>query len=474
MNVLGRDLKIAVEEIEKNNSRQVAMDIWRLDFHLIPKTGWLSDPNGLCYYKGAYHVFFQYSPFDPKGGLKLWGHYKSRNLIDWESMEPMIFPDQPYDCHGAYTGSALIEDDIMYLYYTGNVKLSGAFDYITQGRESNISLAISKDGICIESKKCLFTNKDYPNDLTLHVRDPKVWKENDNYYMVLGARMKEDKGVALLYKSLDKENWQIVNRLMPEQPFGYMWECPDLFMVNKKRILSVSPQGIEAEGFNYQNVYQSGYYLLDGDIEGSYTLSMFKEWDRGFDFYAPQTFVDGAGRRILYAWMGLPDCEELYYNPTVDYGWQHALTMPREIIYENGKVKQLPLKEMESLRYGGFKFANEKEIICSSSIELMIENDRDSECCVDILEGFTLKYRKYDGFISFKFISETGCGRNSRFVEVKECRRLQLFIDHSSIEIFINDGEEVFTSRFYPKTREIKVKVSCEGSRNILWKLNGI
>ncbi len=84
-------------------------------------------------------------------------------------------------------------------------------------------------------------------------------------------------------------------------------------------------------------------------MTNQYTLENFTEWDKGFDFYAPQTFLDNKGRRILIAWAGIPD-EKGYDNPTVKNGWQHMLTMPRELKYKNGKIYQMPIKEIEQLR----------------------------------------------------------------------------------------------------------------------------
>ena len=89
---------------------------------------------------------------------------------------------------------------------------------------------------------------------------------------------------------------------------------------------------MEQSGWDFANVYQSGYCLMKGDFTGAYSLGPFKEYDRGFDFYAPQTFEDRDGRRILIGWMGMPDCD--YINPTVSRGWQHCMTMPRVLTFK--------------------------------------------------------------------------------------------------------------------------------------------
>ena len=131
-----------------------------------------------------------------------------------------LCPDQPFDCHGAYSGSALIEEDQMYLFYTGNVKLLGEHDYVNTGRESNTVMAVSSDGMRVDTKELLMTNGDYPDDLTRHVRDPKVWKQDGVYYMVLGARTVEDAGTALIFESKDKFQWKHINTLRTSAAFG--------------------------------------------------------------------------------------------------------------------------------------------------------------------------------------------------------------------------------------------------------------
>ena len=115
----------------------------------------------------------------------------------------------------------------------GNVKLEdGDFDYINTGREANTVLVTTKDGIHFGSKKELLRNSDYPSDLTCHVRDPKVWKKDDTYYMIQGARTKNDVGQALIFESSDKINWHFRSRVESEKPFGYMWECQ--FILSKQ------------------------------------------------------------------------------------------------------------------------------------------------------------------------------------------------------------------------------------------------
>ena len=309
MTALTKDLiKLTVEA--ENNTNPGGR--FRQKLHLMPPVGWLNDPNGLCQFKGVYHAFFQYSPLNAEGGVKMWGHYTSRDMIDWEYQGVTLYPDQPFDCSGVYSGCAFIEDGEMYLYYTGNVKLEDRddYDYVNSGREANTVLVTSTDGVNFGRKRLLMKNSDYPADLTLHVRDPKVWKENGIYYMLQGARTKEDSGQAIVFRSEDKLHWSFHSRIKTNDKFGYMWECPDYFEVDGTKILSASVQGLTGDEWKERNVYQSGYFVVDGDILGEYILSDYRLWDYGFDYYAPQSFETDDGRRIQIGWMGMPDCEE--------------------------------------------------------------------------------------------------------------------------------------------------------------------
>lgn len=479
MNALYRDLKKMTKEVEALKSERVKEDPYYLDFHLMPKVGWLNDPNGLCQYKGTYHVFFQYAPFNEEGGVKFWGHYTSSDMINWTDEGVALYADQPFDCHGVYSGSAFIEEDKMYLYYTGNVKQVGDFDYIVDGREHNTVLAISEDGKTFNHKQLLMTNADYPKNMTCHIRDPKVWKEGDTYYMVQGARDHEDVGQILVFVSSDKVNWKVINTLKSAEKFGYMWECPDFFKLDEKNVLLISPQGIEAEDIKYNNIYQSGYYILEGDFTGSdYKLGDFEELDRGFDFYAPQTSVDEQGRRILIGWMGLPDIDELYSNPTTKYGWQHALTIPRVLSMKGDKLIQKPISELQALRMNEKQVqVNEEQTIEGyNTFELALNIDTlQDDFEMVIKKGASLTYTKESGLLTLAF-DESGYGRDQRSVKIESLKELTIFCDTSSLEIFVNDGEEVFTTRFYPVEGERSISIQGKGLQGKLnlWEMKAM
>lgn len=138
----------------------------------------------------------------------------------------LLCPDSHYDCHGVYSGSALVDEDKLHLFYTGNVKIDGDYDYINTGRETSTLHVVSEDGIHFSNKEVAVSFEQYPEEYTCHIRDPKVWKNNGTYRMVLGGRLKGDHGSVLFYESEDMENWKLTGTLTTSEAFGYMWECP--------------------------------------------------------------------------------------------------------------------------------------------------------------------------------------------------------------------------------------------------------
>lgn len=464
MNALTRDLIKLTDIAETQGAEKEEKLLFREHFHLMPPVGWLNDPNGLCQFEGVYHAFFQYSPFDAEGGVKMWGHYISDNMLDWKYQGVALYPDQPFDCHGVYSGSALVEDGKMYLYYTGNVKLEdGEYDYIRTGREGNTVLVSSEDGIHFGHKKQLMRNTDYPDDLTCHVRDPKVWKEQDTYYMVQGARTKEDVGQILIFTSKDKVNWKFKSRIESKEPFGYMWECPDYFTIGDKKILSASVQGLEGGIWEERNVYQSGYFEVEGDILSSYKLGEYKLWDYGFDYYAPQSFETEDGRRIHISWMGMPDCEA-YTNLTIADGWQHCFTLPREIYVKDGKICQRPIRELDYKETITKTAENKLQADSCKAYDLKIDKIQNNQFCIALAEELLLEYT--DGRFRMRFTDNrktcVSAGRDCRYVETDEVTNIRVIADVSSVEVFVNDGEYVFSTRYYPE--KYSINVQAEGA----------
>lgn len=453
-------------------------DVYSMNYHLMPPKGWLNDPNGLCFFKGMYHVFFQYSPDSPDGGKKYWGHYEGSDLTNWKYAGTPIAPDMPFDRSGAYSGSALITTDEsgeqkMSLYYTGNVKLEGDYDYIETGREAYVVLTESSDAVSFSPKEVLLGQKDYPEDYTLHVRDPKVFEANGSLWMILGGRKRNGHGAAIIYRSEDGRNWSFERELEAGSRFGYMWECPDLFLMDGNWCFSFCPQGLEAEKYRFQNTDQSGYTVLKPGYEIDRD---FVEWDMGFDFYAPQTFTDESGRRLLIGWAGLPELP--YSNPTVEMGWQHCLTVPRKLEYRDGVIFQSPAIELNSLREKQSTWRGDISLTLDNfSFMMEIKNIVTDEWQLSLEENMFFKYR--DGEFIWEFpesksdTEDWGRGRRIRSMKLKLLENILILCDNSIVEIFINDGSSVMCGRFYPDKKDCNIFISGSGenAEGSIWNM---
>ncbi|HIX47852.1 MAG TPA: GH32 C-terminal domain-containing protein, partial [Candidatus Mediterraneibacter caccavium] len=172
------------------------------------------------------------------------------------------------------------------------------------------------------------------------------------------------------------------------------------------------------------------------------------------------------GRRIQIGWMGMPDCEE-YTNPTIENGWQHCFTFPREIFMEDGKVLQRPVRELEE---------REREIAAaekgkgSISEPFLIEGYQVYDMSVDRISGnrfravlaeeLVLEYT--DGRFEMRFLSRekgsASAGRGLRYVELERLESVRILADVSSVEVFLNNGEYVFTTRYYPEKACVRVE----------------
>jgi beta-fructofuranosidase len=224
-------------------------------------------------------------------------------------------------------------------------------------------------------------------------------------------------------------------------------------------VLLISPQGIEPEEDRYQNLFQSGYMTGALDVDSSrFSHGDFSELDKGFDFYAPQTMTDPAGRRILVAWMGMTDSQEPYH-PTLNYHWIHALTIPRELELKDGVLLQRPVKELKKLRTGAFSVRS-KELLAGEKWDFEGMGVESKELIIDVLKAgsFSIHLRNeaeihYDcqkGRIILTRHRLDDGSMERRKVDVSRVQKLHLFLDHSSLELFLNDGEHVLTARYFP------------------------
>lgn len=211
-------------------------------WHPAPVTGLMNDPNGFIWFAGRYHLFYQWNPLGCDHRYKCWGHWSSADLVHWQHEPMALMPDEEYDRNGCYSGSAVDNNGVLTLCYTGNVKFDDG------GRTAWQCLAVQNDDGTFAKLGPVLP---LPDGYTGHVRDPKVWWHDGLWYMVLGAQDRQQRGKVLLFTSADLHTWASCGEIAGHgvnglTDAGYMWECPDLFELDGTHVLICCPQGWRA------------------------------------------------------------------------------------------------------------------------------------------------------------------------------------------------------------------------------------
>lgn len=448
--------------------RQVKASVWRQTWHIQPPTGLLNDPNGFCYWRGRYHLSYQWFPLGAVHGLKYWRHLSSPDGVSWQNEGILLAPDTPYDSHGAYSGSAISHPRGLLIAYTGNVRDEH------WNRTAHQILALY-DGKNLQ--KCPPFLSGSPQGYTEHIRDPKLWQDEDGYGVVLGAQRENKTGTVLIYRSTDLKKWLPHGEMNLGLDLGYMWECPDFFKLDKKDVLIFCPQGVAAAGMRQKNVHLAGYVMGSYDPHTQqFTHEGFHELDFGFDFYAPQTTLSANGERLMVAWLGLPDT--IY--PTDADGWAGCLSLPRVLSVEDEQLRQRPLPALSLLRGKEQKLSGTftgNVPLNGTSYELHFypmggKDDWVIHLRTDTTHRTVLRYE--DGVFSLDRlesgllpISEKDLPANKdltlRQVALENVTALQIFVDVSSVEVFLNDGECVLSARLFPPKEADGIEVFGTG-----------
>ena len=304
-------------------------------FHITGERGWINDPNGLIYYNGQYHAFYQHYPDDIKWGPMHWGHVVSDDLTNWKYLPIALTPGDDCDKNGCFSGSAIVHDGKLWLMYTGFIENQGG-ESIRQVQclaESSDGVSFKKHGIVIGEE--LLPEGYAPCDF----RDPKVWYHNDSFWCIAAAKRVEGRGRVLLYKSKDLFKWEYVNDLFGKDSLGTMIECPDYN--EALGYMMFCEQFQPNEGKEHLNIHTCRFAV--GKID--YSTGRFVEDSRGivdygFDMYAPQTF---AGKPVFMGWLNMWDRNV----PSAKYGFAGMLTLPRVVSIKDGRLYQQPAVNSE-------------------------------------------------------------------------------------------------------------------------------
>ena len=465
---------------EDPNQSDYYQEKHRPQYHFSPEANWMNEPNGMFYYDGQYHLFYQYYPDSTVWGPMHWGHAKSTDLVHWEHLPIALFPDS-LGC--IFSGGAVVDTDntsglgsksappilATFTHHNFEVQRAGRNDFQTQ------SVAYSIDGGSSWTKyeqNPVIANTDEIRDF----RDPKVvWHQpSQQWIMVLAAYDR-----AKFYASKNLLEWTFLS------DFGIpgdkrLWECPDFFPIKTKGstgmkwVLIVSMQRDAPNG-------GTGTSYFVGDFDGTQFQSdpAQQKWlDWGTDNYAfvtwnnaplPEEDILGIGWMSNWQYATIVPTEK----------WRSAMTLPRILNLVNTKGTYLleshPVPALNQLRGEGTAYRDLAvtgiqtldDVSFSSKTEMALKVDLQQTDAS--LFGLQLKNAQGEAFtISFDtkkdsmFVDRTTSGRE-QFSDVfydrvhsapvdlqSEILEVQIYFDVSSAEIFINNGELVFTSIYFP------------------------
>lgn len=437
------------------------MHTFRPHIHFAPKANWINDPNGLVYFEGEYHLFFQHYPHDTKWGPMHWGHAVSTDLIHWEELDIALEPEGDVMI---FSGSAVID-------YNN----TAGFGYNANGEPPMIAIYTSHSHWKIDEKwhaletQSIAYSHDRGRTFTKYsgnpvltyedskdFRDPKVcWYEEGHYWIMTVVAFDHVR----FYKSTNLKEWELLSTFgQGHGAHDGVWECPDLIRMGDKWVLLIS---LVAGGPSGGSATQ--YFV--GDFDGTtFTNDNPAEevrWiDYGADNYAGVTYNNTPDGRIIFiGWMN----NWKYGRVTPSVGFRGTMTIPRELRLENGRIIQRTIRELRTIKQ---PFTRSKYAVSfpsegayrvrlkgreSSEWHIRIEHGEDEETVITFNpQAGTVRFdRSLSGIVDF----------HPDFATVHEVPyqpqadgivRVKLIIDVSSIEILINNGKTVITNQIFP------------------------
>ncbi|MBF0580000.1 glycoside hydrolase family 32 protein [Erysipelotrichaceae bacterium RD49] len=416
--------------------------------HLETNQGLINDPNGLCQFRHTYYVFCQWNPLKKDHTHKEWAMFTSKDLIHWKQHASPLKLGEPFDRDGTYSGSAIEQDGAIFVYYTGNVKC--------ENRYTNQCLAVSENGVDFHKKGVVLPT---PPGITRHFRDPKVFQDKDGMiYMLVGAQTLDQKGKILLARSENGIDFDYLGIIAKSQIYE-MIECPDLITDFDQDLYLYCLQGrdpITDEVTDSFAVYQVTPKDRFKQFEPLDLDHNWQKLDEGLDFFAPQTFIDKKGRRMMIGWMSRLDDnqERLLFEKEPN---AHCLSFPRVLTWKNDRLIQTLAEEFESL-----KTTSHPIEITSNGLQgkttnrlayLKIERSPSEQSG----QPFRLVLNAGELIVTWKpktceLIRKDWAQdrEETKTFPLDEIRTIEVWVDESSFELFVNQGEQVLSARVKP------------------------
>lgn len=458
-------------------------------FHLSPRVGWMNDPNGFSIYKGRYHMFYQYHPYESKWGPMHWGHAVSSDLLYWEYLPAAIAPDMPYDEAGCFSGSAIeLDDGRQLLMYTGVRR-----EKDPDGREHDVQTQCLAVGDGIDYTKYegnpVLTENDLPEGASrIDFRDPHIWREPDGTYLaVTGNRASNGLGQLLLFESPDAFHWHFKSTMeVNNGQYGRMWECPDFFRMDGQDFVIMSPQDLLPVGLDIPSgnitLCQMGKF---DPSAGTFEEEKSQAIDFGIDFYAPQTIQTPDGRRVMIGWMQNWDACSI--RPEEE-PWAGQMSLPRELSWKNNRLVQKPVRELAGYRKNKVSYRNLKVSGEPLYLEGMKGRTVDMEVSVrpdaleDIFHSVTIGLAAGGPFhtdVTFRPWEETLAvdrnysGSRRAILHKRKCHiengsagkiSLRIIIDRYSVEVFTADGTRAMSAEIFTDLSADRIYLQAKGT----------
>ena len=431
-------------------------DFHRPIYHFLPPSNWMNDPNGVIQWQGKYHLFYQYNPYGPLWGDIHWGHASSKDLIHWTDLPIALAPTPAGpDETGCFSGCAVNNNGQPVIIYTG-----------TRGDRNEIqtqSVAIGSDDLLSWQKYAnnpVISQVPVESGQTRDFRDPFVWKEEDAWYMVLGSRINDVGGAVFLYRSHNLTDWEYLNVLLlgDINHNGVIWECPNFFKLGDQWILIISSHLGTTTG--------TVLYFVGTYENHRFTPTREGVLDYG-TLYAPLSFMDDQGRRLLYGWLREA-------RSTVEQqraGWSGVQSIPRVLSLDNtGRLNFKPVPELESIRAHHHQIdamTLEHDVVLDVwgfALDIVAEFAPMTSgscgialaCSADGGEGIFIVYDAAKQHLVVRKVSpEMGDSLVTHLREVPheltagESLKLRILLDGSVVELIANDRTSL-TSRIYP------------------------
>lgn len=413
--------------------------------HLKAPDNWINDPNGFLYYKGSYHLFFQYFPYAPRWGTMHWGHAVSQDLVNWEHKGIALFPSKRADQNGCFSGSAVAFNEKMYLVYTGvryeQVDPEDIHLSINEQFESTQMMISSEDGFQFDNwnDKSIIIPPITDSQIgdRIHTRDPKIWRGETAWYIILGSTLEKKQGEVLFYRSDDLQTWHYVNQANQGTKFGWMWECPDYFETKGGKVLLFSAMGIPQNGEREQNHTLCFKVEFEEEHCEMKIPDTYQFLDYGLDLYAPQTTLDEAGRRVMVAWVRMP--------AVTAAGWRGLFSSPRVVEVDHGHIY---FRIHPNIRKAFSKELSSTSLTLPKTYKANFQLTDGDEISIG---GFLIGRRGERVYTdrSAVFPDDDGLHLVSETPEIQDGWQIEALIDENLIEIFINDGEYVISNVVY-------------------------